>query len=156
MVLCLDLLPNSFTGSLSWLQGMASSDSISSIVRSLRVALIDFWGFPLQYVSTLCKRCPPSWFQFSLPVLSPYLLPTMILPVTTPHLTSRLFPHPPSISILFSLHSNIHVFPCNPSLLFKFSWSVDFRIIIQSWQPIYTYNCVHIMFAFLGLDYSTL
>lgn len=71
-----------------------------------------------------------SRFQFSPSVISPFALPMMMLFVLTSHLTSRLLPHPRLITILFPLHSDIHVSPCSPSLVLRLSGFVNCRMVI--------------------------
>lgn len=139
--------PNPSTGCLAWLQEMANSGSISPLWGVLtRFISVDCWEFSLHLVSNLSPRCLPiSVVFFSTLSLNPSH--------PDPFCFCCLQPHPPStMSILFLLPREIHMFPVELFLLLTFSGAVECSMIIFYFIA----NIMkggYIMLIFLGLVY---
>lgn len=118
--------PTHATASLSWLQGIASWEFISSLIEILiRIIFIDFRKFLLCYVFT-----PP--LKVLIPVVSPRIIFILFfffsnLISLAPVTICSQFPH--TFYSIFPYHGNPCV-PSRPWSSFNLFWYVDYSLII--------------------------
>lgn len=123
---------------------MASSVCPSTISRNLSwVILVNFWELPLHQICTWPWNAPHQDIFF---ITHPhYHSPALMFPSTT-------IPGLPKRSLLFPLSRKIHATIFWPSITTLYT-SVDCTLIIITLHLIFTYQWVHTMLVFLGLDY---
>lgn len=137
--------PTHATASLSWLQGIASWEFISSLIEILiRIIFIDFRKFLLCYVFT-----PP--LKVLIPVVSPriiFILFFFFSPTWFLWLLSLSAPSSRIHSIPFSLTMEIHVYPLDHEVhLISFGmWTIAW--LSFTWWLISNYKWIHIIICF--------
>ena len=135
-VLWVDCCPYPFTGSLSWLQGLTTLESISSISRNLRItfisplgphSILDLWHILSIHTHT---HTHTHWFPFSLL----WFFYIWYTPCSVPFPISFPIKVPSSIhfqiSILFLLLKNIQPSSLGSFILLGFLGSVDYSVVI--------------------------